>query len=297
MTFSFLSLLLEGGKATKEFHTTKVSKDDFFSVVKKLAEILEKPEEEILKNVVGSSRMFIKGDRKESGDIDIVVPHEEFKHWFDRISEVVSEEVDNNHGTKIASFAFPVKDKKVQVDLIDSLHPEYSKFIYYSSEGENSKYKGVVRNLLLMAVARHIKEDGKDFKLKDGDGNTIAKAARSLKLDTGLERLFKVAKEREDGQGRVKAMSKVSPEELKQEVKKLGKSDLTFSEDADAITDPDHIASFLFGDGVTADDIMTAEQVMKQIKTHFSGDDYQNIIDDAKETMRADNAAIPSELR
>jgi hypothetical protein len=39
-----------------------------------------------------------------------------------------------------------------------------------------------------------------------------------------------------------------------------------FSPDPDIITDPDAVAQFLFGEGVKAKDIMTAEQVIRQIK-------------------------------
>jgi hypothetical protein len=173
---------------------------------------------------------------------------------------------------------------------------DLAKFTYYSTEGEDSKYPGAVRNIMLMTLATFILEDGKDFVIKNED-EIIARASRSLKLNVGLERLFKVAKKRKDGDGRVKSLEKVSPDELEAELKDIDSTKVgKFEKSADIINDPDEIAHFFFGKKVFANDILTAEAVSKLINRTFTGEHLADIKKRIKDQLEQSGFEAPSEL-
>jgi hypothetical protein len=90
---------------------------------------------------------------------------------------------------------------------------KWAKFIFHSAEGRGSNYPGVVRNLLLMAAMRHTHQKGKDFIIKH-QGEVIARASRAIKLDTGVERLFKAAKFNEKTKKFNKTMEKMDPQPI-----------------------------------------------------------------------------------
>jgi hypothetical protein len=169
--------------------------------------------------------------------------------------------------------------------------------MFHSSEGDKSKYPGAVRNIMLMTLTSKLLKPNMDFVVRDDEGNIIAKASKSLKLNVGLERLFKVAKKREDGNGRVKSLDKVDPDVLEKELEEI-KPELIgkFSKNPDIVNDPDEIAKYLFGKNAKATDIMTAEQVAEQINKKFSGDKLLKIKEAIKEQLKKSNFPVPSEL-
>ena len=291
-------LLQEGGKATEEWGTKRVTQRD----IKKALEVVSKATgisyDELSQNLLGTSRLTFQGSRKSSGDIDITLPSKNFSRVHQHMMQLVEQRGQYNTGTKVGSYAVDVGNGKlVQVDLMPSDSPELSKFMYFSSEGEKSKYPGAVRNIMLMTLATFILEDGKDFVIKDSDENVIARASRSLKLDVGLERLFKVAKKRKDGKGRVKSPEKVSPDDLDTELKDIDPSKIgTFDKTADIIKDPDSIAHFFFGKKVFAKDIMTAEQVAELINKKFTGSKLRDIKSSIRKQLEESEFEVPSEL-
>lgn len=289
---------MEGGKATKKWRTERATKSDVKKVVELIAQALKKDKEEIAQNLLGTSRLTYQGHRKSSGDIDITLSDKNFSGTHREILKLAAGRGLYNTGTKVASYAIDVGNGKlVQVDLMPAGSLELSKFMHYSTEGVDSKYKGAVRNIILMTLATFILEEGKDFVIKDEEGQIIARASRSLKLDVGLERLFKVAKMRKDGQGRVKNPEKVSPDELEHELDQIEPTRVgKFVKSADIINDPDQIAHFFFGKKVFAKDIMTAEQVIDLIKKKYRGPQLKEIITAIKDQLKQQEFEVPSEL-
>lgn len=297
MKLSFKRFLIkEGGKATAEWHTKRAFPEDVKNAVSKVAKALGLNEKELAKNLLGTSRLTYHNKKSSSGDIDIAVSSKNFPDYHEKLQQLVGGQGLYNTGTKVGSYAVDVGGRKVQVDLMFVASEELAKFTYYSTEGEDSKYPGAVRNIMLMTLATFIIEDGKDFVIKDED-EIIARASRSLKLNVGLERLFKVAKKRKDGDGRVKSLEKVSPDELEDELKdidstKVGKFDKT----PDVIDSPDEIAHFFFGKKVFAKDILTAEAVAKQINQKFADQQLSEIKKRIKDQLEQSGFEAPSEL-
>ena len=297
MKLSFKRYLLkEGGKATEEWGTERALKKDVKAAVAKVADILGVPEEELAKSLLGTSRLTYHGKKSSSGDIDIAVDSKNFPKYNDLMLHAVGGSGQYNTGTKVGSYAVEVNGKKVQVDLMFVASTDFAKFMYYSTEGENSKYPGAVRNIMLMTLTAATLEDGKDFVIKDGE-DVIARASRSLKLDTGLERLFKVAKMRKDGKGRTKSLEKVHPDELDVELKNLDREKIgSYHKSADIINDPDKIAEFLFGHGVKSTDIMTAEQVAELINAKFKGEKLKELKANIIKQLENAEFPVPKEL-
>ena len=298
MRTTFKLFLIEGGNATKEWGTKRVTRKDIDDVLKILSAALSIDKKELEDNLLGTTRLTYANLRKNSGDIDIAVSRSKKSKFLPIIKQISNQQVVDNTGTKVCSFVVTTSSSKpVQVDMMFTENPNFAHFIYHSSEGENSKYPGATRNIMLMTLATFILEIGKDFVVKNEKNEIIARASRSLKLDVGLERLFKVAKRRKDGQGRVKSLEKVSPDELESELKDIDSSRIgKFTKSPEIINDPDKIAEFLFGAGVKSSSIMTAEDVAAMIKKKFKGQKLKKIISAIKEQLTDNELEIPSEL-
>lgn len=290
-------LIKEGGKATAEWNTGRGNQADVKHAVKIVANALGVKQEELAKNLLGTSRLTYNGEKSSSGDIDIAVNSKNFPDYNKKMQQLTGGQSVYNTGTKIGSYAVEIPGgKKIQVDLMFVDSEELAKFMYHSSEGVGSDYAGAIRNIMLMTLATFMIEDGKDFVVKDGD-EIIARASRSLKLDVGLERLFKVAKKRKDGEGRVKSLEKVSPDELEDELKDIDSSKIgQFKKSADIIDSPDEIAHFFFGKNVFAKDIMTAEDVAEKINKTFTGQKLEDVRAKIKEQLEKMGFEVPSSL-
>lgn len=298
MKLSFKRFLLkEGGKATAEWDTKRALPKDVKKVVTLVSKALSLDQKVISDNLLGTSRLTFSDKKSSSGDIDIAVNEKNRQKYHEAMMQLVGGMGLYNTGTKVGSYAVDVGNKRVQVDLMFVKSEDLAKFTYYSSEGEASKYPGAVRNIMLMTLATFILEDGKDFVFKNSDDEIIARASRSLKLDVGLERLFKVAKKRKDGEGRVKSLEKVSPDELDHELKDINSSLIgKFEKSSNIINDPDEIAHFFFGAKVFAKDIMTAEDVAHQIHSKYKGKDLESIRTAIKEQLDKSGFETPKEL-
>ena len=289
-------LIKEGGNATAEWKTKRAFPGDVKKALELTATALGVKVADLSQSLLGTSRLTFANKKSSSGDIDIAVNNKNFPDFHEKMQQLVGQQGVYNTGTKVGSYAVDVGSKKVQVDLMFVDSEDLAKFSYYSSEGENSAYPGAVRNIMLMTLATFMLEDGKDFVIKNED-EIIARASRSLKLNVGLERLFKVAKKRKDGEGRVKSLEKVSPDELEQELKdidpdKIGK----FEKSPAVINDPDEIAHFFFGKNIFAKDIMTAEQVAKLINKKFSGSTLADVKKQIKYQLEKSEFVVPKEL-
>ena len=289
-------LIKEGGKATAEWNTERAFPKDVKKAVSLVATAIGVEEKELAKNLLGTSRLTYHNKKSSSGDIDIAVNQKFFPDYHKSMQQLVQDRGLYNTGTKVGSYAVDVGGKYVQVDLMFVNSEDLAKFTYYSTEGENSKYPGAIRNIMLMTLATFMIEDGKDFVIKNED-EIVARASRSLKLDVGLERLFKVAKMRVDGKGRTKSAEKVSPDELEAELKDIDPSKVgKFDKSADIIDNPDEIAKFFFGKSVSAKDILTAEDVAKLINKTFSGEKLKDIKANIKKQLEKSGFEVPNEL-
>lgn len=287
---SFKQFLLEGGHATADQGTGRVSKAQVEQALAAVAKALKLPIDDVKGNALGSIHLVLSGHKKDAGDIDIAAPLDKMEA-FDKLMRTKFEGV-LNKGTSVGSYAVPVDGGKVQVDLMFSPDIEWAKFIYSSEQGRKSAYPGAVRNLLMMTAVAHTHKPGEDYVMKDGD-QVVARASRSLKLQGGLERLFKQAKFNEKTGKFNKGLDKVDPEELHKFLNDMTKGGAKFSKEADPITNPKAVVQWLFGKGVSPSDVETAEQVITHIKKLPNA---REIIADAKEQLAKAKLPIPKEL-
>lgn len=292
MRTTFKQFLFEGGAATSQYKVERATKEDIEKALPIVAQALGI--KDIQDRLLGSVHLTLSGKKKDSGDIDIVIGNDEMDihDAHKKMMELVNNEGSLNKGTKIGSYAVDVGGKKIQVDLMFVDSKDWAKFIFYSTQGEHSKYPGAVRNLLLMATTRHTHEPGKDFIVKK-DGEVVARASRAIKLDAGLERLFKAAKYNKEKGTFNKTMDKMDPGQLAMHVHAISGKKVKFDPEPDIKTNPDEVAAWLFGQGVKAKDIMTAEQVIAFIKKRK---DAAEIIEDARKSLKDAKLPVPTEL-
>ena len=233
--------------------------------------------------------------KKDSGDVDIAFSLEDTdaEAINKKMKAALNNEGDYNSGTKVGSYAVPVGNgKKIQVDLMFVKNKDWAKFIYHSEQGNGSQYPGAVRNIVLMTALAHTQEPGKDFVMRDDEGRAVIRASRSIKMDVGMERLFKMAKINAKTGKYNKALDKVDPAEIEAHLQSLGKK-VKFSHDPEITDTPDHIAEYVFGKGVKAKDIMSAENVIAHIKKLKNSDE---IIKACRSELTRLNLPIPKEL-
>ena len=302
MTFSFKqfleSLLNESGNAVAQWvNGARASADEIKTALKFVAHHTGISFDELSDGVLGSTGRVLAGFKNDSGDLDIAIPEGKYdiKELLDKMKEAVNGEAHFAPGLKTYSFAVPVSDKKkIQVDFMIVKSKEWAKFAYNTDP--KTKYKGAVRNQIMFAIVTTKLEPGKDLVIKDDEGNIIARASRSMKFDTGIERLFKVAKLKKDGT-RKKNMDKVSPEELSMEIEKIDpKLKDQFEPAADAIIDPHLAVKWMFGDSVSPQDVNTAEKLIRVIRRVFSDGEAKEIFDQARKNLEEHNLEVPEEL-
>lgn len=262
----FKEFLIEGGKATSKFNVERANSSDVKATIKALSELLSIPESTLKDNLLGSTALTLLGKKKDSGDIDIALPVDEVD--VDEINRkmkaATNGEGQYNTGTKVGSYAFPVNDKKIQVDLMFVSNVDWAKFIYHSEHGNGSQYPGAVRNIIMMTALAYTQEPGKDYVIRDKSGKTVVRASNAILMDSGMKRLFKMAKLNPKTGEYNKTVDSVSPEEIEQHLHSIGNK-VKISKDVDLTNNPDAVASFIFGPGVKAKDITSAENVIKHI--------------------------------
>jgi hypothetical protein len=322
---TFKQFLREGGGATRVFNPSRASAGDIEEALHFASQLktLKMSPPELRDALLGSADVTALHAEKAltSGDIDIAVKapsgDEELKA---RMTEVYDEAVqrlkkiyaadpehsgkkigENNLGTRVVSLPVPLLKngdihKIVQLDLMFVKDTDWAKFSYHSAQNRDangSAYKGVVRNVLLTSAIVHHREPGKDFVHHDPEsGNVIARASRSLKMDAGVERLFKLAKRSIKTGKFTKELEKVSPADLESFLKDAG-LEYKFSHDADIITDPDELARLLFGPGTRAKDILTAEGLIRKIKQLPNS---KEILDHAVQDLEKRGLPVPTEI-
>ncbi len=292
---TFKQFLIEGGKAMAKFNVERANKSDIEKVVKLVSNALDIDEQIIQDSLLGSTESTLSGAKTDSGDIDIAMSTEQIHpdNADKKMLALCDGRGSMNKGSKIGSYAVDVGGKKIQVDLMFVNSKDWAKFIFYSAHGRGSNYPGAVRNILLMTAVKHTNELGKDLVIKDKD-QVIARASRSLKLDVGMERLFKIANKNKKTGAWSTGLTKVSPKDVQARAEELTGKKLKFSHDPEIIDTPDEVAKFIFGPSVKAKDIMTAEQVIEQIKKLKNGKD---ILKDAAEQLEESKLPVPKEMK
>ncbi len=281
-------LLLEGGKAMAEHGVERATKEDIKSVLRQLARVTGIGIGELQNSLLGSTTLTLAGKQQDSGDIDIGF-HEDVRDKVVRAVKKLTGVDGREIGASTISFPFDTGSKKVQVDLMFVPDMKWAKFAYHAAD---DGHKSGVRNELLHSTLRFSPEAGKDLRIQDESGRDIARASRSYKLDSGVERIFKVAPMRKDGKGRTKGVVKASPKEVLQAVKELGRND-RFSSDADLIRDPDKFAKLLFGEGTKGSDLLSTTQLISLIKKRK---DAEQIFKHAVKAIKTRKFEVPKEL-
>lgn len=231
-----------------------------------------------------------KNDEQTSGDIDIAVSMdviaskngislEDVEQFIaDKCSETGYDYV-NNKGTHVISMAWPIPGTNNfgQVDIMPSDSLDFSKWMYYSPDFRKaeSKYKGLYRNQLIMAIVKFI--DRKVLKTTD-DGQIEEYERYALRLNSGLARTRRSFMGKRGG---------------------LVKTEHALKEYERNISNvPDFITQLCFGEGITSGQILTFEETYDR----FMGNDFpwkserQNIIDSYIKELEKNKFPIPSEV-
>jgi hypothetical protein len=290
---TFKQFLAEGGAATADHNTGRATKADIEAALAFVSKHTGIKQSELIPNLLGSTGHTLAGRKKDSGDIDIAFEEGKYDRdlLVDRMKKVTGMDKVHQTGSGTYSFAVPgAGDNKVQVDFMFVPSEKWARFGFHSAL--DSAYKGLVRNnYLLDNVMKHTFEPGKDITVKDAEGNEIVRVRRTFGRGEGVYRTFKVAPMRKDGKGRVQ-LRKGTPDEVEAQLKSIGHSG-KFSKDVDAILDPDMAASFLFGKGTKAADLMSAEQVIKAI---FKRKDHAAIFKDVVADLKQAELPVPAEI-
>lgn len=284
--------LLEGGNATQDQGTVRASKSDVQMVIDKISQILDLPSDQVSDHLVGSAPLVLSGSQDDCGDIDYIVVGQDQESLINKFTEGFGTS-SKKIGNSIYAFAVPINDKRIQVDIMFVVSYDWGKFTYFADP--ESKYKSGVRNEFIHAILKNTLESGKDLHIKSPEGDLIAKVSRNLNLSSGSKRVFKKADERQDGEGFVKELKHVTPNEIKTLLADHN-IDKSFSEDPEHITDPDEFAEKLFGKGVTAQMMSSTEKIIELIRTKLPKK-AQRIFDDAKTGILKRNFEIPTEIQ
>lgn len=291
---SFKQFLTEGGHATEKFNTERANQSDVKAALQFVSKTLDIPYSTLKNDLLGSTELTLLGKKQDSGDIDIA-----FSLTDSNVQEINKKMLDAtgnaggyNAGTKVGSYAVPVNDKKVQVDLMYVSDKDWAKFAYHSSQGRGSAYPGAVRNIILFTALAYTQKPGEDFIIRDEDGKPIVRASKGITMDAGMKRLFKMVKVNAKTGKLNKYLDTVTPDEIEKRLKDMGKK-IKFSKELDFTNNPDKVAKHIFGSSVKASDLMTAEDVIKQIKRL---DNSAEILKAAKSELTRLKMIVPEEL-
>lgn len=293
MKISEVVKLKEGGYALKNTGVTRIKREDIPATVQHVSQVSGIPIEDL--HPLGSV-----GKTPDSGDIDLAVDSSKYdgQKIHDHLIKQLGEENGTyNKGTKVASYAFPIANDQskglVQVDLMFTANTDWAKFSYHSP-GTESKYKGAIRNILLMGVASSYAEEGTDyFEYDPTTGDLMIRAGRTMDMNVGLRRIFQHRPKKKRGEGYLKSMKTITPQEFKELF-----PDVEIHGNDIVIDDPDKVLMMLFGKKVKPSQVSTAEQIIDLIKDTFSEDRTEEIFSKTAQRLYSikDKMDIPPEL-
>ena len=295
MIITFKQFLTEGGHATSKHATQRADAADIAQALLFTSRALKIPKDTLRNDLIGSANLTLLGKKKDSSDIDIALSIKDHApaDTNSLMLKAAGGKGGYNPGSKVGSYAVPVGGgKRVQVDLMFVSDKNWAKWVYHSSEGDASKYPGAVRNIILFTALAHTQERDKDFVIRDDDGKPVIRASRSVKMDLGMERLFKMANFNSKTGKYSKGLGKADPKEIEAHLREIGKH-IKFSHDPEITNNPDHVASFVFGAGVKAKDLMTAEDVIKQVHQMANA---REVVQACRSELKRLKLPIPAEL-
>jgi hypothetical protein len=232
-----------------------------------------------------------KADDQTSGDIDIAIYADKVAGQFGLTLEEVLNFIDEKlkgagYDTKVAkgfnqvSFGAPINGNfangTAQVDLMLSSNLDWSKFMYYSPNfRENeSKYKGVYRNILLMSIISEFKKEA--TKLTDS-GEIEEYKQYVLRLEGGI---YEVGKTLMGKKGLVK-----TPTILKDQEKFITNT-------------PESVTEIAFGPNIKPSDIMKFEDIWMHFtdKGFIHKNMFEKILQRFKIYILSNKLPVPSEV-
>lgn len=250
-----------GGKVFGAQTNSGIVREEIEPTLSYLSAVAKIPKEDLI--LLGSA-----GKKPRSGDIDLAIDSKEYSNKdFEKIIGRLKAAIGEEHykysaGFNTHAFAVPIagdeRKGRVQIDIKFN-NAEFLSFSHFSAEGERSKYKGAVRTFLISSLATELYKDGEDVTVHEGK-KRIVDVRWGLDVNVGLKRLFRMCPMRKDGTGRKKDLANVSPDDIAAEF-----PDLTFDRREKVIQNPTQIARQLFGKGVKAADLDTAEGVIALI--------------------------------
>jgi hypothetical protein len=240
--------------------------------------------------VLGSTGKKRPGE--SSGDIDLAIDSravvtnnkwsasskQELTTLIEKAIKRVTRDVKASPGFGIVSLAFPIvnddgnqEGEKVQLDLMLTDNLDFSSFAFHSPKSTESKYKGMYRNMLLMAISKSISKVLK----KDADGTPIRWERVIFDLSKGLS---KGVQSREGKKGITKNHKTISSKKL---------SD-----------NPNEIIQMLLGPSFSVKDANSYETLSKAVNSSkfVHGRKRREIIVHFKKTLSDNDLPFPSDL-
>lgn len=293
MKLNEIKQLIEGGAALKKATKgVRIDRADIPSTIKYVSKLSGIPVSEMV--TLGSV-----GKSSTSGDIDLAIDVTKYnpeKIHTKMVDKLGDDEVFYNKGMKIGSYAVPIagtgEKGKIQVDFMYVENVNWAAFAYYS-EGDNSKWKGAIRTILLTGVAAAINEPGIDYFEYEPSGDLRIRAGRTFDRNKGLRRIFQHRPEKKIGTGYVKTMKSIPIEQFK---KLFPHIEIRGTEMV--LDDPALVVKVLFGPNTKVSDVRTAEQVLELIKNRFNKAEQDKIFRFAKANAKSlKNVKIPKEFK
>lgn len=237
-TFLAEAFILEGGAAIKGSQplTQAEAREISMHVIRDLKRLLKLESKQIA--TVGSAGL--KGPDELSGDIDIAVMADVTLVKTAVESMALDGRFRHMPGLNVYSFAKLHGSKVAQVDIIPTTSIALAKWAYHNDPADlKLGLKGSHRNELLFAIAKHAEYVSKG---KDATGADSARERLVFDLSRGL---YRFVQDRAGKKGLTKSFA---------------------TRDKVLLTsDPDKICARLFGDGVTAKQVMTFGDALKLV--------------------------------
>lgn len=292
------SMLIEGGNAVKG--ASPINQENVAATLTHLYKTIL-PAIGITKNdlkLLGSTGKKRPGE--SSGDIDMAVDAgriiyalnvKDAKDLWAAVGKALKGKVKQlvtNPGTGVISFTFPIsntngkqKGQVVQTDLmvVDDIH--LAGFTFWSPSSEESKYKGVQRNIMLSAVATHM-----DYKIlkkgydEQGKEIPVTFERNFIDMKRGLKRGL---------QTRIGKTGKLFASGRKQTVASKVVSD-----------QPDEIVKMMFGPKFGPSDVTSLESILRVLDDPacIQHKNKKEIMKSAAETFKLIRGMVlPSELK
>ena len=282
--------LNEGGNAIEDARPIQQSEvDKTYDYVKKEIFSLFGLRPDLDATPIGSFKK--KLDNQTSGDIDIACSIEAIagnagitmNEVLDHIEEVLQKagfSTKKVKGFNQISVGVPIegdpKKGTAQIDLMLTANMEWSKFMYHSPDfrQEESKYKGMYRNILLMSIVSECKKEATK-KLETGE--TVEYKQYVIRLESGI---WEVGKSFMGAKGLVKSAK------------------LLHDQDKFVTSTPEAVTEIAFGSTVLPSQIMTFEEIWKQFEDpkFIHRDKHDAILKRFKDYILSCKVPVPTEV-